>query len=70
MLCHDEAAEVMIASHNQKSFERAVSLMHEIVVEPSQSGIYFGQLLGMADHLSFILGRNSYRVSLASLLSI
>ena len=55
----------MIASHNQKSIERAVSLMHEIGVEPSQSGIYFGQLLGMADHLSFILGRNSYRVSAA-----
>ena len=69
-LCHDEAAEVMIASHNQKSIERAVSLMHEIGVEPSQSGIYFGQLLGMADHLSFILGRNGYRVSSLQLFCI
>ena len=57
----------MIASHNQKSIERAVSLMHEINVEPSKSGIYFGQLLGMADHLSFILGQNGYRVSPAVL---
>lgn len=54
----------MIASHNQKSIERAVSLMHELGVEPQQSGIYFGQLLGMADHLTFILGRNGYRVSI------
>lgn len=60
-VCHDEGAEVMIATHNQKSIERAVSLMHELDVEPQQSGIYFGQLLGMADHLTFILGRNGYR---------
>lgn len=60
-MCHDESAEVMIASHNQKSIERAVSLMHELGVEPQKSGIYFGQLLGMADHLTFILGRNGYR---------
>ena len=57
----------MIASHNQKSIERAVSLMHELGVEPQQSGIYFGQLLGMADHLTFILGRNGYRVSILQL---
>jgi len=66
-VCHDEGAEVMIASHNQKSIERAVSLMHELGVEPQQSGIYFGQLLGMADHLTFILGRNGYRVSILQL---
>ncbi len=57
----------MIATHNQKSIERAVSLMHELDVEPQQSGIYFGQLLGMADHLTFILGRNGYRVSILHL---
>ena len=61
-MCHDEGAEVMIATHNQKSIERAVSLMHELNVEPVKSGIYFGQLLGMADHLTFILGRNGFRV--------
>jgi len=66
-VCHDEGAEVMIATHNQKSIERAVSLMHELDVEPQQSGIYFGQLLGMADHLTFILGRNGYRVSILQL---
>ena len=61
-MSHDEGAEVMIATHNQKSIERAVSLMHELSVEPQQSGVYFGQLLGMADHLTFILGRNGFRV--------
>lgn len=62
-MSRDEAAEVMIATHNQKSIERAVSLMHELDVQPQKSGVYFGQLLGMADHLTFILGRNGFRVS-------
>lgn len=25
------------------------------------SGVYFGQLLGMADHLTFLLGAHGYR---------
>ena len=58
-----EGAEVMIATHNQRSIERAVALMNELDVEADQIGVYFGQLLGMADHLTFILGRNGYRVS-------
>ena len=57
-----EGAEVMIATHNQRSIERAVALMNELDVEANQIGVYFGQLLGMADHLTFILGRNGYRV--------
>ena len=52
----------MIATHNQRSIERAVALMNELDVEANQIGVYFGQLLGMADHLTFILGRNGYRV--------
>ena len=60
----EEHSEVMIATHNQKSIERAVALMYELGIEPFQAGVYFGQLLGMADHLTFILGRNGYRVSL------
>ena len=30
------------------------------------SGVYFGQLLGMADPLSFVLGANGYRVGIAA----
>lgn len=62
-LSQEADAEVMIATHNQKSIERAVSLMHERGIVAVHSGIYFGQLLGMADHLTFILGRNGFRVS-------
>jgi len=52
--------EVMIASHNQKSVELAIETMHKFKVPPS-SKVYFGQLLGMSDHISFSLGKEGYK---------
>jgi len=52
--------EVMIASHNQKSVELAIETMHTFKVPPS-SKVYFGQLLGMSDHISFSLGKEGYK---------
>jgi len=58
-----EGAEVMVATHNQGSIEHTVRLMSQLGIEPpSSAGVFFGQLLGMADHLTFTLGRNGYRV--------
>lgn len=39
-------AEVMIATHNQHSVETAVAQMHELDIDPTQTNIFFGQLLG------------------------
>ena len=61
-LVADGRAEFMIASHNQESIEKATKLMHEMGLPPQQSPVYFGQLLGMADPLSYVLGANGYRV--------
>ena len=55
-------AEVMVATHNQASIEATVALMGQLGIEPDQKGVCMGQLLGMADHLTFTLGRNGYRV--------
>lgn len=60
----EDGAEFMIASHNQASVERAVALMHERGLNHRTAGVFFGQLLGMADFLSFVLGANGYRVGL------
>ncbi len=58
-----EGAEVMVATHNQGSIESAVTQMGQLGIQPpDKSGVFFGQLLGMADHLTFTLGRNGYRV--------
>ena len=35
--------------------------MHAFGMEPEKCGVYFGQLLGMADPLTFVLGANGYR---------
>lgn len=52
--------EIMIASHNQRSVELAIETMDKLKLPPS-SGVYFGQLLGMSDHISFSLGKAGYK---------
>lgn len=53
-------AEIMIASHNQGTVETVVTRMNELGIPPG-AGVYFGQLLGMADHLTFTLGNHGYK---------
>ena len=61
-------AEVMVATHNQPSIEHTVARMADLGLDPpGEQGVFFGQLLGMADHLTFTLGRSGYRVSASSL---
>lgn len=52
-------AEFMIASHNQTSVENAVNKFGEYGLDPS-SDIYFGQLLGMGDHITNSLAEGGY----------
>lgn len=52
--------EIMIASHNQQSVELAIETMQKFQLPPS-SNVYFGQLLGMSDHISFSLGKEGYK---------
>ena len=54
-----EKVEIMVASHNQESTEIALAAMKEHGVFKF-GGVYFGQLLGMADHLTFTLGNAGY----------
>lgn len=47
----------------QRSIEKALEQMGRLGLEPSpRCGVYFGQLLGMADHLTFTLGKHGYKV--------
>jgi proline dehydrogenase len=50
----------MVASHNQVSIEKTVAGMAARGLAPGGSGVYFGQLLGMADNLTFTLGNAGY----------
>ena len=54
-------ANILVASHNQRSVEKTIAAMEENGIDPATGGVYFGQLLGMADHLTFTLGNAGYR---------
>lgn len=53
-------SEIMIATHNQRSIEKAVDLMKQLGLEPHDQSVFFAQLYGMRDNLSFPLGENGY----------
>ena len=51
-----EKIEVMLATHNQKSIEKALMEMDRLGLQLGKAKVFFGQLLGMSDHLTFTLG--------------
>jgi proline dehydrogenase len=58
----DRKSEMMCATHNQRSIEKAIDAMNRYNVDRKMSTICFAQLYGMSDHLSYNLGKNDYRV--------
>lgn len=52
--------ELMIATHNQRSVELALNSMQKHGLQRG-SRVYFGQLLGMSDHLTFSLGAAGFQ---------
>eukprot|EP00928_Gymnodinium_smaydae_P022930 TRINITY_DN19108_c1_g1_i1.p1 TRINITY_DN19108_c1_g1~~TRINITY_DN19108_c1_g1_i1.p1 ORF type:complete len:654 (+),score=172.93 TRINITY_DN19108_c1_g1_i1:112-2073(+) len=51
-------AEALVATHNRGSIEYTLGRMEELGL--GSDAVYFGQLLGMADHLTFTLGAHGY----------
>ncbi len=54
---------VFIGSHNEQSNAKAVAVMHRLNIPHNHSHVYFSQLLGMSDHISFNLAAENYNVS-------
>ena len=52
----------MAGSHNEASSALLVKLMHENAIQPNDERIYFSQLLGMSDHISFNLAAAGFNV--------
>jgi proline dehydrogenase len=54
---------VFIGTHNEQSCMKAAQWMHEHNVPAQSKNVYFSQLYGMSDNISFNLAGSSYRVA-------
>ncbi|KAM3939519.1 proline dehydrogenase 1, mitochondrial isoform 2-T2 [Leptodactylus fuscus] len=59
---HNRKANVMVASHNEDTIKFTLKRMNELGIYPEDKKVYFGQLLGMCDQISFPLGQAGYPV--------
>uniref|UniRef100_A0A4W4F6B4 Proline dehydrogenase n=1 Tax=Electrophorus electricus TaxID=8005 RepID=A0A4W4F6B4_ELEEL len=55
-------ANVMVATHNIDTVKHTLQRMTEMGLAPTDRKVYFGQLLGMCDQISFPLGQAGYPV--------
>ncbi|KAL7573366.1 hypothetical protein ACA910_011726 [Epithemia clementina (nom. ined.)] len=62
LLENNKICEFMVASHNERSVHYTIQRMAALHLPKSGSGVYFGQLLGMCDPVSFTLGHHGYEV--------
>ena len=54
---------IFVGTHNEKSCMYLTQLMKEYNIKENDTRIYFSQLLGMSDHISYNLAKNGYNVS-------
>jgi proline dehydrogenase len=62
-LRHLDEISVVAATHNEESTQLLARLMHEKTLPNNHPHIYFSQLYGMGDNLSYVLAKNGYNVS-------
>jgi proline dehydrogenase len=62
-LKHFEEMAFVAGTHNEKSAQRLAALMHEMGIAPGHPHIFFSQLYGMGDNISYVLAANGYNVS-------
>ncbi|XP_077571110.1 proline dehydrogenase 1, mitochondrial [Stigmatopora nigra] len=55
-------ANVMVASHNEDTVKHTLRRMDELGLLPRENKVFFGQLLGMCDQISFPLGQAGFPV--------
>lgn len=58
-----DICSIFCGTHNEDSCYYLAKLMQENKLENSDERIWFSQLYGMSDHISFNLGHNSYNVA-------
>nr|XP_046230160.1 proline dehydrogenase 1, mitochondrial isoform X1 [Scatophagus argus]XP_046230161.1 proline dehydrogenase 1, mitochondrial isoform X2 [Scatophagus argus] len=59
---HSRKANIMVATHNEDTVKFTLGKMNEMGLSPTENKVYFGQLLGMCDQISFPLGQAGFPV--------
>jgi proline dehydrogenase len=62
-LKHVDTMAFVAATHNEESTCLVAEMMHDKRVPPDHPNVFFSQLYGMGDNLSYVLAKNGYRVS-------
>ncbi len=62
-LKHLDEVAFVAGTHNEHSSQLLASRMHSLGIAKNHPYIYFSQLYGMGDNLSYILAKNGYNVS-------
>ena len=60
---HLERINLMAGTHNEESSQILVNAMEEKGLAPDDKRIYFAQLLGMSDHISFNVASHGYNAA-------
>ena len=63
--CLDNLDDIafVAGTHNENSTQRLVRKMHDRGLPNNHPHIFFSQLYGMSDNLSYVLAKNGYNVS-------
>ena len=63
ILNHLEDISLFIGTHNEESCYLAIKLMDEMKIDKRDNRVWFGQLYGMSDHISYNLAAKGYNVA-------
>jgi len=63
MINHLDTLSIFAGTHNEESCYRLMQLMEDNEVDKNNTHIWFGQLYGMSDHISYNLAANGYNVA-------
>ena len=63
ILEHNKDISIFIGTHNEDSCLLALDLMEQMGISKSDNNVWFGQLYGMSDHISFNLSKAGYNVA-------
>lgn len=62
-LKHIDKVAFVAGTHNEKSTQMLAQKMHERGIAPDHPHVFFSQLYGMSDNLSYVLAKNGYNDS-------